>query len=198
MNTLQIDSLRFLDRGPYSLTVNSAQCVCLTGASGSGKTLFLRNVADLDSHQGLLFLNQVESMVFKPSVWRTQVGLLPAESRWWAENVNQHFTSYDIRHLNQLGFEPDVMDWEVRRLSTGERQRLAIVRLLGNKPRVLLLDEPTASLDPGNVLNVEAVIKSYSLQEQAPVLWVSHDLEQVKRVGDRHYEMSENQLIEKR
>lgn len=196
MNTLHIKSLQFLDRGPYDLTLHPGQCACLTGASGSGKTLLLRSIADLDAHQGDLFLDQVESREFKASDWRKQVGMLPAESRWWEDRVNQHFTTFNSGYLKRLGFAPDVMNWEIRRLSTGERQRLAIIRLLSNRPRVLLLDEPTASLDAENVEKVETLIKSYCIDEEAPVLWVSHDPDQVKRIADRHYSIIDSCLIE--
>jgi ABC-type multidrug transport system ATPase subunit len=89
--------------------------------------------------------------------WRRRVGLLPAESGWWADRVGAHFiTTNDARNpattptpiLARLGFEPDVLDWDVQRLSSGERQRLGLARLLLNRPEVLLLDEATANLDP--------------------------------------------------
>lgn len=198
MSVLQIESLTVLDRGPYNITLNPGQCVCLTGPSGSGKSLFLRSVADLDAHGGYLYLDQVESREFKPSDWRKQVGMLPAESRWWGDQVQDHFNAFDTEYLNQLGFDRDVMNWAVRRLSTGERQRLAILRLLGNKPKVLLLDEPTASLDSENIESVETLIKSYVSVEQVPVLWVSHDMGQVARIADRHLVMNPSQLIEER
>ena len=86
--------------------------------------------------------------------------------------------------LQQLGFEPDVLNWEVSRLSTGEKQRLAIVRLLQNTPRALLLDEPTASLDAENIERTETLLVDYCRQQQAPLLWVSHDTQQLERVAD--------------
>ena len=57
--------------------------------------------------------------------------------------------------------------------------------LLANQPRALLLDEPTASLDAANVGNAEALIQDYRQQQQAAVLWVSHDPAQIQRVADR-------------
>ncbi len=63
--------------------------------------------------------------------------------------------------LDKLGFAPDVLGWSVARLSTGERQRLALVRLLAQTPEVLLLDEATANLDPSNGARVESVVETY-------------------------------------
>jgi ABC-type iron transport system FetAB ATPase subunit len=75
----------------------------------------------------------------------------------------------------------------VTRLSSGEKQRLALLRLLANQPRVLLLDEPTANLDPQNTRRVEAMIAAYREARGAAVVWISHDREQAARVCDRHY-----------
>ncbi len=196
MGTLQVKSLEFINKGPYDLTVNSCQCACITGVSGSGKTLLLRSIADLDPHKGEVYLDRIEAKELKAFVWRRRVGMLPAESKWWADQVDDHFESFNTHYLHQLGFESDVMNWEVRRLSTGERQRLAIIRLLGNKPKALLLDEPTASLDSDNVTCVEELIKSYAMSENIPVLWVSHDPDQVKRLADRHLILTQKQLLE--
>ena len=99
LSILRIELLQFHDRGPYNLTVNPGELICMTGESGSGKTLLLRSIADLDSHLGLLFLDQVESKMFKGSDWRLKVGMLPAGSRWWADRVNQHFTSINGQYL---------------------------------------------------------------------------------------------------
>jgi len=91
--------------------------------------------------------------------------------------------------LEQLGFEQDVLEWRIERLSTGEKQRLALVRLLLNEPKVLLLDEPTAALDVSNVWKVEEVIAEYRNATGAAVVWVSHNPEQIARVADRHLEL---------
>ncbi len=93
--------------------------------------------------------------------------------------------------LGKLGFEEDVLEWRVERLSTGERQRLALFRLLLNEPQVLLLDEPTAALDHANVHVAEEVISEYRRTTGAAVLWVSHDPAQIARAADRHLQLWE-------
>ena len=175
---------------PVSLTIQPGECICLTGPSGAGKSMLLRAIADLIPHAGDAQLDAQKCSEMKPSQWRRQVGYLPAESHWWSDHVGDHFSVTPEQGLQQLGFGPHVMDWQVSRLSTGEKQRLAFLRLLANQPAALLLDEPTASLDATNVRNVEAMIRDYRQTHQAPIIWISHDPEQVRRVADRVYELN--------
>ena len=151
--------------------------------------MLLRAVADLIPHVGDAQLDDLKCSEMKPSQWRRQVGYLPAESHWWSDVVGDHFPQSPEEGFRQLGFTLQVMDWQVSRLSTGEKQRLALLRLLANQPSALLLDEPTASLDAVNVRNVEAMIRDYRLQHKAPIIWISHDAEQVRRVADRVFEL---------
>lgn len=79
-------------------------------------------------------------------------------------------------------------------LSLGQQQRLCIARALAIKPGLLLLDEPTASLDPRSKQLIEQSIKS--LAESMPVLCVTHDLEQARRLGGQVVFMCEGKVIE--
>ena len=90
----------------------------------------------------------------------------------------------------------ECMEWQVSRLSSGERQRLGLARLLALQPRVLLLDEPTANLDAANTRRVEACLDDYRRGHQAAVLWVSHDPDQRGRVASRELLLEQNRLIE--
>lgn len=183
---LRLEALVTRHVGPLDLAIAPGECVCLTGPSGSGKSLLLRAVADLDPHEGAAYLGETPATRMPPPQWRRQVAYLPAESAWWSERVGDHFPrAVDSARLARLGFQPSVMDWQVTRLSTGERQRLALLRVLANEPRALLLDEPTASLDADNIREVEALLAEYRETRNVPVLWVSHDPEQIQRVATR-------------
>jgi len=90
-----------------------------------------------------------------------------------------------------------VMQWQVSRLSSGEHQRLALLRLLSNRPKVLLLDEPTANLDPVNAQRVEKLLEDYRTQQKSSFLWISHDTQQIQRVAARHFVLREGRLFER-
>lgn len=190
MNSLEVENLSFLERGPYNFTVEAGAVLGLHGASGAGKSLLLRAVADLEPHTGSLRLSQTLCHEVSGPQWRRQVAYLSAESHWWYDQVGQHFAvAPDNAWLEQLGLASEVMSWEVSRLSTGEKQRLAILRLLQNRPQALLLDEPTASLDQASIGKVEQFLLAYLKENAAPALWVSHDLEQLARVATRRREI---------
>ena len=179
-----------------NLELAAGECVCLAGPSGAGKTQLLRAIADLDPHHGEVMLDGRSARNFSAHEWRRAVGLLPAESQWWMDRIGDHFSRIDEAQWRALGFSADTADWQVSRCSTGERQRLALLRLLANAPRVLLLDGPTASLDPVSVVRVEQLIADYRQQQQAAVLWVSHDAAQRARVAVRELSIEGGRLRE--
>lgn len=192
MPNLEVTELCFQNRGPYTFRVEGGECLGLQGPSGAGKSLLLRAVADLDPRTGTLALGDIDADSIPAPRWRRMAGLLPAESGWWLDRVGDHFEDFDRvdgTMLAELGFDHSVKDWLVSRLSTGERQRLAIARLLHNQPACLLLDEPTASLDQQAVARVERLLRGYGTTHQAPLLWVSHDPDQLGRVCTRRMTM---------
>ncbi len=203
LSTLTLKAVRVLHVGPIDLSLSVGECVCLSGASGVGKSLLLRAVADLVVHDGEAYLDDAPCQGMNAPQWRRQVGLLPPESAWWFERVGEHFPAgngeNDVLHgaFAQLGFKAGTLDWEVARCSSGERQRLALLRLLAQGPRALLLDEPTASLDPKSVARVEAMVTRYRKEHAAPVLWVSHDPAQIERMATQHLIMGEDGQLER-
>ena len=193
---LRIKGLVSRHVGPVDLELALGECLALSGPSGAGKTLLLRAIADLDRHQGEIWLGDTLYSAMSAHEWRHKVGLLAAESQWWGDTVGEHFDTVDESNLLALGFSPDVMHWQVANCSTGERQRLALLRLLQNEPEVLLLDEPTASLDTENVVRVEQLLETLCKDRGLALLWVSHDNAQLNRVAMRHLQLVEGRLME--
>ena len=185
MATLEIHNLSRPGLEPVNYRVEAGACLALSGPSGAGKSLLLRAIADMDPHEGDVTLNGRSSTQFSGPGWRRQVMLVPAESSWWWPTVGEHFEQIDSADLEQLGFEPGALSWRVDRLSTGEKQRLALLRALSRTPEALLLDEPTAALDADSIHAVETMIERYRKQRGAAVIWVSHDAAQIARVADR-------------
>jgi putative ABC transport system ATP-binding protein len=157
-----------------------------TGPSGAGKTLLLRALADLDPNEGVVCLDSRDRSTIAGPEWRRLVGYVPAEPGWWADTVGEHFSQWAVAvaFVKDLGFPEEVKAWPIIRLSTGERLRLALIRAVMVRPKVLLLDEPTAALDPASVAAVEALIVD-RVRAGLAVLWVTHDAEQAKRIAYR-------------
>jgi putative ABC transport system ATP-binding protein len=181
------------------LRVRTGECVSLAGPSGCGKSTLLRAIADLLPHAGEVWLGDLEYRSLSGPEWRRKVGLLPPDNLWWHDRVEEHFDAAGRARaaawLSALGLPEEALSWPVTRLSSGERQRLALLRLLARGPRVLLLDEPTANLDPRSTALVEALAADYRHATPAAVLWVGHDPEQRRRVASRHLCLENGTLV---
>jgi putative ABC transport system ATP-binding protein len=186
MATLELRNLRSTRLAAVSLQLAPGECVAVQGASGAGKTLLLRAIADLDPAAGRVTLDGVERNAMSAPQWRRLVGYLPAEPGWWAATIREHFSDWAKASplITRLGLPEDVGEWPISRLSTGERQRLALARALAVEPHALLLDEPTAALDPASIATVEAIIRE-RLDQGMCVLWVTHDDGQAARIATR-------------
>ena len=194
---LKIDDLSRAVLKPVSLEVPAGICVAIRGASGSGKSLLLRAIADLDPCSGRVSLDGTERSAMAANDWRRRVTYVAADSGWWTDRVGDHFEYPDIAagYLVRLGFHGDVMSWPVSRLSTGERQRLALLRAMVQSPRVLLLDEPTSALDPEATAKVESLLHE-KINGGIIVVMVTHDAGQAARMSKRRFRMQDGVLSE--
>ncbi|WP_304307749.1 ATP-binding cassette domain-containing protein [Pseudacidovorax intermedius] len=175
--------------GPHALQLDGGECVAIRGRSGSGKSVLLRLIADLDPPTGgTVELDGQPREQFSGPQWRRRVIYQSAEPAWWAPTVGDHFDAAQRLRIAQmveaLGLPQTSLDAEVLRLSTGERQRLALLRSLAREPAVLLLDEPTAALDAESTQAYEDLLRRQCGQGLA-ILWVTHSDEQARRVATR-------------
>lgn len=192
---LETHALRRLSVGPIDLILNAGSCLAIEGKSGSGKSVLLRMIADLDPHDGEMTLDGKACSSMPAPAWRRQVTYVPAESGWWADEVHAHFSSGTdfAALLPALGIPVDAASWPVSRLSTGERQRLSLLRALSPDTRVLLLDEPTSGLDVESVSLVEALMRD-RLAKGIAILMVTHDPDQAERMAGRRLTLSDGRL----
>lgn len=193
---LKVSQLEYQFVGPVSFEINAAQAIGLSGESGCGKSLMLRAIADMDEHKGSVSLESKKATEMTAPEWRKKVALLPADSQWWFDTVGEHFVQPDINLLSRLGFDESALSWSIGRISTGEKQRLALLRLLENKPTVILLDEPTANLDKNNTLQFESIVEDYINNNEACAIWVSHNVKQLERVAIKNYKLESGQLVQ--
>ncbi|MDI5893248.1 ATP-binding cassette domain-containing protein [Halomonas rhizosphaerae] len=195
-DALRLERLAVGELAEVNLTVPPGELHCLSGPSGSGKSRLLRAVADLEPHGGGAWLGDIAQASLPAHEWRARVMLVPAESHWWADHVGEHLPRADPAGLEALGFTPEVLEWQVSRLSSGEKQRLALLRAISREPSALLLDEPTANLDDASTRRVEAWLVSRIRERGWPVIWVAHDPGQIARVANRHWRIEGAELKE--
>src|SRR5690242_8153439 len=130
-------------------------------------------------------------------VWRRQVTFVAAEPGWWGDTVREHFAAWEEARplVEKLGLPTTCAEWDIQRLSTGERQRLGLVRALALHSRVLLLDEPTSGLDADATAAVEAMIAERT-KAGTGVIWVTHNAEQARRVASRRLIIKDGRMTE--
>jgi ABC-type iron transport system FetAB ATPase subunit len=183
--------------GPFTFDLHAGECIAIQGPSGAGKSVLLRMLADLDPHDGDALLDGRPASALSPPDWRAAVVYQAAEPAWWEATAGAHFADADCDFVHAalaaLGLARTLLDTEVERLSTGERQRLALVRSLARRPRVLLLDEPTAALDPDAVARVEALLRDQLAQGMA-ILIVTHAVDQARRLAQRVFRLEQGTL----
>lgn len=192
---LRLRGLQRLHVGPVDLQLEAGECVAVTGASGAGKSVLLRMVADLDPHAGEAWLDGQACSAMPAPQWRRRVTYVPAEAGWWADSVAEHFApGVDLAALLPLlGLDPALRHAAVARCSTGERQRLALLRALQPDNRVLLLDEPSSGLDEAACALVEQLLRRRLAAGSAIVL-VTHAAAQARRMARRRFVLAGGRL----
>lgn len=171
------------------LRIETGVCTGIVGPNGSGKSTLLRLLAFLDTPDaGSLFFEGRDASGHAPEL-RRHVSLLPQEPYLLRRSVQENIT-YGLKlrkipagreeaaaALRRVGLEPDLfLKRQWHELSGGEAQRVALAARLALSPRVLLLDEPTASLDEEGCEQVAATLKNVVAQGLTCVV-VSHDRE---------------------
>lgn len=194
---------RYLFQG-ITAEVHRGQRVALLGVSGQGKTTLLRIIARLDAmDEGGLSLHGQPADNWKPQEWRAKVSYVAQQAVMLTGSVEDNLRTVSRLHgtpfdrelartcMEALGLGALAWSKPASELSGGEKQRTALVRTLLARPDVLLLDEVTASLDPGSKRAVEQWLNAWSEREGTACVWITHDLEQAKQVSDRVWFMAD-------
>lgn len=200
---------------PTNFTLAGGDRVALTGPSGSGKSVFLRALALLDPlEDGSVFWRDKPVSGFGIPAYRRHVSYIaqrPAMLEGSVEdNLRYPFSlkvyqdlTFDrataLRLAEQAGRDERFLDQQSSELSGGEAQIAALIRVLQLQPDVLLLDEPTASLDPESSREIESLVSAWfsgAKQDDRAFIWISHDQEQAQRMSERRLTMQAGTLSE--
>ncbi len=188
------------------LKVQKGELVTIMGTSGSGKTTLLRlinRLSEIDS--GNILLNSKDISDYDPMDLRRKIGMvfqvpvvfkgsvrdnLTFGMKLWGTNIDIEALARDVVISN------DLLDADAGQLSVGEKQRVCIARALANNPEMLLLDEPTSSLDSVSAGKIEMLLMRLRSEREMTMLWVTHEREQAERIGGRRLILREGRLEE--
>ena len=184
-----------------NLKVERGEALAVIGPTGTGKTTLLRLIGLLDlPTSGKLYFDGAEvtssggarleirrRMAFvlqKPVVFNTSVYANIAYGLKWRGDKGSH-RYREVDHILEMVDLAACRNRNARTLSGGEAQRVAIARAIISEPEVLLLDEPTANLDPLSTAKIEEVISNIRHQHQTTIILATHDMSQGQRLADR-------------
>ena len=180
-----------------TLTIAAGERVALIGANGSGKTTLLRLLHGLVPHAAGSFTSAAprrhQAMLFqRPHMLRASVVVNVAMALWLRGTRWGDARRAAIPALARVGLQ-DLAGRKARALSGGQKPRVALARAWALHPAVLLLDEPTASLDPTAKREVEALIAEAAAGRT--LVFASHNLGQVKRLASRVVYLEQGRVL---
>ena len=184
---------RLLD---VALDIAAGEFVCLVGPNGSGKTSLLHALAGIGAPGGDVQLDGVDPRRLGPARRPAFLTFLPA-----TREIAWPLAARDLIALGGGGSAheelelAEVLDRRVDSLSTGERSRVLIARALAPRPKLLLLDEPTANLDPLWQIRLMELVRAEVSAEGRAALVAIHDLDAAARFADRIVLMDAGRIV---
>ncbi|UCD63202.1 MAG: phosphate ABC transporter ATP-binding protein [Candidatus Zixiibacteriota bacterium] len=177
----------------------------IIGPSGAGKSSLLRLVNRLDEPtSGEVFFHGKAHCDYRPCELRQKIGYLFQTPHLFEGTIrdnllyaNKELSDDEVKSLvEQAQIKSSLIDRPTDRFSVGEKQRVAIARLLATRPEVVLLDEPTSALDPSYTEAIEELIKQIVDREDLTAIVVTHNPQQALRIGQEALLMVDGKLIE--
>jgi tungstate transport system ATP-binding protein len=189
------------------LSVRAGEILALVGPSGAGKSTLLRLLNFLETPtNGVIRYDDVEVSGTAPLALRRQITTVFQRPLLQRSSVRENVEyGLRLRNLRPDGIVDAILEevglaafarQPARQLSGGEMQRVALARALVIRPRVLLLDEPTANLDPYNVGLIEEIVRRQNAEHGTTLVLVTHNIFQAKRLAHRTGLMLGGKLIE--
>jgi ABC-2 type transport system ATP-binding protein len=190
-----------------SFAVAAGEIAGLLGPNGAGKTTTVNMILGvLEPSTGTIAINGVDllrrrsaalSCTNFSAVYAALPGNLNVE-----ENLRVFGMLYDVpdlaRRIEDLLIRFDLVRFRHTKsgvLSSGEQTRLTLAKAFLNRPKLLLLDEPTASIDPATAREIRAIIRAFAEENGSAVLWTSHNMYEVEEVCHRVLFMSHGRLL---
>lgn len=185
-------------------TIKNASRTAIIGPNGAGKSTLINLIAGLDqaTEGSVSYGNSKQvprqdiTLVFqKPYLLTATVEkniAYPLKLRKWETGDIEKRVAELCRELNLTELRKK-KSWK---LSGGETQKVALARALSFHPKVLLLDEPTANIDPATTAEIEKMLIKINQREQTTILLITHNLAQARRVCDRCMFLKDGVLIE--
>jgi ABC-2 type transport system ATP-binding protein len=190
-----------------SFTVRKNEIVGLLGPNGAGKTTTINTILGvLGPTEGMIRINGIDlaahrSQAIATTNFAAVYAPLPGNLTV-TQNLRVFGLIYNVPQLDRridellLRFDLGVLrDKKCGLLSSGEQTRACLAKAMLNHPRLLLLDEPTASLDPATAREIRAHIRDFASNGDSAVLWTSHNMHEVEDVCDRVMFMSQGKIL---
>lgn len=181
----------------------------LVGPSGAGKTTLLKLCNGLLSpDSGEIYIKDDPITDYPPVELRRLVGIAlqsaPMINGTVFDNLALPMTLQEKKLkesvatdlLEDVGLSTDFLHRKVKDLSGGQRQKVSIARTLVNKPKILLLDEITSSLDRTSVTEIEELIVRINEKYGTSMIWITHNLQQALNIGDYTWVLMDGEVIE--
>ncbi len=171
--------------------LNGGEICVLVGANGSGKSSLAKAIAGVIN----------DDYGAKPLEEKLNVGYMPQKSYAFRMSTLRNLTlaggseAEASEMLKKLGID-HLAKSPAKKLSGGESARMALGRVLMEKHDLIILDEPTASMDMESTALSEKLIMDYCRESGAAILWVTHSLAQARRVADKAMFLRNGEMIE--